>query len=106
MIRKDGKTWLARAVELLEGVCQTVVISGAGRVPDDLSARIRLADVPDARGPMAGVLAAMRWAPRATWLVAACDLSDMSADALPWLLAGRKPGLWATVPKVPGSDGV
>ena len=106
LLAKDGKTWLARTVTLLEQVCQTIVISGAGEIPDALAHHTRLADVSDARGPMAGVLAVMRWAPRASWLVAACDLSDLSAEALRWLLDSRKPGAWATVPKVPGAGGV
>ena len=106
LLTAAGRTWLARAAELLAGACESVVIAGAGDVPDELAGCVRLADAPDARGPMAGVLAAMRWAPRASWLVAACDLPHLSADALRWLLAQRRPGVWATVPKSPGSDGV
>ncbi len=106
LINKDGKTWLARTVGLLEEVCQTVIISGPGDVPQELSHLPRLPDVPDVRGPMAGVLAAMRWAPGASWLAVACDLKDMSADALRWLLADRKPGVWATVPRVARCGGV
>ena len=55
---------------------------------------------------MAGILAAMRWAPWASWLVAACDLPNLSAEALEWLLATRAAGVWATVPLLAGARGV
>jgi len=62
--------------------------------------------VPDAQGPMAGLLAAMRWNPRASWLVAACDLPELSEAALEWLLVSRSPGVWATLPRLPGAEGI
>jgi len=106
LLRKNGRTWLARTMKLLEQVSESVVIVGSGAVPEELSSFTRLADVPDAKGPMSGVLAAMRWAPRASWLVAACDLPDLSADALRWLLSTRGPGIWATLPRLGGSCGL
>jgi len=42
----------------------------------------------------------MRWAPRASWLVAACDMPDLTGEALAWLASTRTPGKWATMPKV------
>ena len=102
----DGEvTWLERTVELLRQVSAGVIISGAGDVPGPLEGYVRLPDAPDAQGPMAGLLAAMRWAPRASWLVAACDLPQLSRDALEWLLSTRAPGVWATVPRRAGSPG-
>lgn len=106
LIRQDGQTWLVRAAELLGQVAGEVVIAGAGLVPDALSGLVRLHDVPDAEGPMAGILAAMRWAPSASWLVVACDLPDLTAAALQWLLSTRGPGVWATLPKLEGSSKV
>ena len=47
-----------------------------------------------------------RWAPHASWLIAACDLPNLSVAALRWLLSTRRPGVWATVPRLPGSPGV
>jgi molybdopterin-guanine dinucleotide biosynthesis protein A len=55
---------------------------------------------------MAGLLAAMRWAPRASWLVSACDLPGLRLEALEWLLSTRAPGVWATLPRLPGRQGV
>ena len=106
LLRKNGRTWLGQTVKLLEQVSESTVIVGSGAVPEEVSSLTRLADVPDARGPMSGVLAAMRWAPQASWLVVACDLPDLSADALSWLLSTRAPGIWATVPRLEGSCGL
>ena len=106
LLRAGGRTWLERTVKLLRRACRTVVIAGAGGVPGSPAPCPRLADAPDARGPMSGILAAMRWAPHASWLVAACDLPGLSADALDWLLSTRRPGVWAALPRLAGSPGV
>jgi molybdopterin-guanine dinucleotide biosynthesis protein MobB len=106
LLHKGGKTWLEITVEQLEQVTQGVVIAGAGALPEALAGHARLADVPEASGPMAGLLAAMRWAPHASWLVAACDLPNLNVDALQWLLSTRASGIWATLPKLPESPGV
>jgi len=105
LIETDGKTWLARTIEYFEQATSTVVISGAGDVPDELSGYARLPDAPDARGPMSGLLSMMRWAPRASWLVAACDMPDLTGEAIAWLASTPAPGKWATMPKV-GTKGV
>ena len=102
LLRKSGKTWLQRTVESLLPLTERVVVLGKGAVPDGLKCLVRLDDVPDAEGPMAGLLSAMRWAPRASWLVAACDLPDLMPEAMTWLLNTRRPGAWATVPMVSG----
>jgi molybdopterin-guanine dinucleotide biosynthesis protein MobB len=94
-----GQTWLERTVELLRGCCREVVVAGAGERPAALGDVAALPDVPDAEGPMAGLLAAMRWAPRASWLFAACDHPRLSAEALHWLLSLRRPGIWAALPR-------
>ena len=44
----------------------------------------------------------MRWAQWANWLFVAGDLPAMSAEALRWLLATRRPGVWATIPTLDG----
>jgi len=98
LLQSTGLTWLERTVELLDERCQTVVISGAGNVPLALVDCPRLPDIPGVAGPMAGVLSAMRWAPRAAWLVVACDVPNINAEAIDWLLSARRPGVWATLP--------
>ena len=100
LLLRDGVTWLQRTMDMLHEAVREVVIAGGGDIPDALSDSIRLVDAPDARGPMAGLLAAMRWAPDASWLVAACDLPRLSQPALQWLLDTRAPGVWATMPSL------
>lgn len=104
LIRTGGMTWLERTVKMLRGTTEEVLIAGEGEMPDELKGEIRLHDVLDAEGPMAGVLAAMRRHPVASWLVAACDLPEASAEALDWLLSMRRPGTWIVMPKVPGES--
>ena len=106
LLRRNGHTWLEHTAELLHQVCEQVVIVGSGVVTDELAQHLRLADIPEAQGPMAGLLAAMRWAPQVSWLVAACDLPAISLEALHWLLATRSPGVWATLPSLAGVPGV
>ena len=69
-----------------------------------LHAVTHLPDVPGVRGPMAGILAAMRWNPGVSWLTAACDMPQISKPALEWLHAGCRPGVWAVMPHVPGLE--
>jgi len=106
LLRRGGRTWLERTVESLRQVTRGVVLAGGGQVPQALAHLVRLPDVPDASGPLAGILSAMRWAPRASWLVAACDLPNLSAEALRWLVSFRAPGTWAVLPKLPLSAGI
>ena len=106
LLVRGGKTWLETTVARLEKVAQEMVIVGAGDVPRALEKIVRLPDTPDLRGPLAGILAAMRWAPWATWLVAACDMPHVSPEAIAWLLSTRRPGVWATLPRGPGRRGV
>lgn len=77
-----------------------IAVLGGGEVPESLADQIRLPDAPDARGPLAGMLAAMRWQPRAAWLMIACDLPLVTSAAASWLLSQRAPGRWAVIPRV------
>ena len=104
--QSGGKTWLERTAAHLARVAERVVIVGAGAVPQALADAMRLPDAPGLAGPMSGILAALRWAPQASWLVAACDLPDLGGEALAWLLATRRPGVWATLPRLAPGGGV
>jgi molybdopterin-guanine dinucleotide biosynthesis protein A len=95
---RNGMTWLERTAQLLRPLASGLVISGSGEVPAGIEDAVRLADIPGASGPLAGVLAAMRWQPAVSWLVVACDMPDITEDALRWLLSRRAPGIWGTVP--------
>lgn len=98
LLVKDGKTWLQRTAARLTEVSQLVVVAGGGEL--GACHLPRLVDAPDCQGPLAGVLAVMRWQPWATVLVCACDLPDLTTAALTWLLAQRTPGTWAVIPKI------
>lgn len=106
LLVSNGLTWLERTVKLLGETCQTVAIAGAGDVPTALADCPRLPDVVGVAGPMAGVLSAMRWQPTASWLVVACDLPNVNAEAIDWLLSVRRPGVWATLPTLRGESDV
>lgn len=75
---------------------------GAGPVPPDLAALPRLDDAADAAGPLAALLAALRHRRSATWVTCPCDLPHVRADAVRWLLAQRRPGRAAVLPRVSG----
>ncbi len=103
---EGGATWLDRTVAVLRPQCEGVVLSGPGEIPPSLASCSRLPDVPGVPGPMAGLLAALRWAPWASWLLAACDMPYLSEAAVEWLLSTRKPGIWASLPQLPGDPGI
>ncbi len=100
LIVDNGKTWIKKTTEILKHVSKRVVIVGAGSVPDELTDIVHLPDIADIPGPMGGILSAMRWAPYVSWLVSACDMPDMTQEALEWLLSTRRPGVWATLPRL------
>jgi len=102
LIEKEGRTWLEHLMAKLGPVTDKLVLAGKGELPSGLGATVRLVDAPGVQGPLAGILAAMRWNPAVTWLVAACDLPDIQTEALEWLLAKRRPGAWALLPDLDG----
>ncbi len=106
LVRDDGQTWLDYTVAQLQQICCDVVIVGEGDLPASLRGRRCLPDPPDVDGPMAGILAALRWMPRADWLVSACDLPQLSVAALQWLLDQRAPAVWAVMPRLLDAPGL
>jgi molybdopterin-guanine dinucleotide biosynthesis protein A len=76
----------------------TIVSSSAGRVGNaslpKSPGHVRVIRDPEggSEGPLAGILAAMRSAPGADWLVLACDLPRLDADTLRHLISSRLPG--------------
>lgn len=98
LLYKDGRTWLERTASCLSEVSPQVVVVGAGETGGCLLPRIP--DIQECQGPLAGILAVMRWQPRATVIACACDLPDISVEALSWLLAQRAPGVRAVIPKI------
>lgn len=97
---ENGLTWVENTVKLLTPFTRDIVLSGAGDVPATLHSLQRIPDVPDVQGPLTGILAAMRWQPDACWLLLACDMPNITSEALEWLLASRRPDSWGTVPRL------
>jgi molybdopterin-guanine dinucleotide biosynthesis protein A len=98
--RPDGVLWLEHAATLLRPRVSSLTICGAGAIPQSLAALSRLADAAGARGPLAGILAALRHKPDAAWLVLACDMPSVSPEALDWLLQARRDGDVAILPRL------
>jgi len=97
---ENGLTWIENTVNLLQAFTEHIVLSGAGVVPDTLESLTRIPDIPDVKGPLTGILAAMRRHPDSCWLLLACDMPNIRPEALKWLLAGRSPESWGTVPRL------
>ena len=96
----SGESLLARVAGVLKSRTEAVIILGPGLIPDDASNLDRLGDAPGTgQGPLAGIMTAHRWAPRASWVVAACDMPGISAEAVDWLVEQRRPGRWAIIPR-------
>ncbi len=100
LLRFERTTFVERIVATLRGRVAQVALLGDGPIPPALAHVVRLPDVPDLAGPLAGMLAAMRWERRACWIFVACDLPMLHAEALDWLLAQRGPGRCVVMPKV------
>ena len=99
LLLHGGVPLAARAVEAMRPHVEQVVLAGSGPVPGVLEKLPLLPDPPGVEGPIAGVLAAMRWAPEAAWVVAACDMPRISSEAVRWLFDQRRPGTWAVLPR-------
>ena len=101
-----GTTWVERIAAVVQPFVERLLLLGNAVVPQTLGRLAVLPDVPAISGPLAGMLAAMRWQPEASWLFVACDLPLVSAGAIEWLLASRRPGVWATIPQLKDGQGL
>jgi molybdopterin-guanine dinucleotide biosynthesis protein A len=102
LVEVGGVSMLDRVARPLERHVDRVVLLGSGPVPAVWDGATRLPDPPGVSGPAAGLLAAMRWAPRSAWLLAACDLPRLEEAAVSWLLDQRQPGRWCVLPSLDG----
>ncbi len=101
---RQGKTWLENTIATLQPLLDGIVVSGGGVKPEAVATTLRIPDIPGVVGPLTGILAAGRWQPLVSWLLVACDMPHVSAEAVSWLLAGRRPGCWGRVPKFAGNE--
>jgi molybdopterin-guanine dinucleotide biosynthesis protein MobB len=98
LLPHQGKTFLEAVVAAVVRAVPEVVLLGDGSVPESCMGLPRLADARGVAGPLAGMIAALRWAPGHAWLFAACDLPMLTTEAVAWLVSQRTPGRWAALP--------
>ena len=83
---EGGVSWIENLVSVFTPFVSEVIISGNGELPDSLSGLRRAEDVEGAEGPLAGIAGVMKIRPDADWLIAACDMINISPQAITWLI--------------------
>jgi molybdopterin-guanine dinucleotide biosynthesis protein A len=89
LLQREGQSQLSFVASLLEPVVKQVFVSARADQRDDPE-RGRFATIVDRyedMGPVAGILSAMDEHPDADWLVVACDLPNIDAETLEYLVA-------------------
>jgi molybdopterin-guanine dinucleotide biosynthesis protein A len=102
LVEIGGGTMVEHVVRALSEEVDEVVLLGDSPVPAALANLSSVADAGGCRGPMAGILGAMRARPDACWVVAPCDLPLLRRAAVGWLLGTRRTGAWAVLPSLEG----
>ena len=93
LLIRDRHSQLAHIVALLEGITERVYVSSRQEQQDDPE-RSRFENIVDRYadiGPVAGILSAMDAQPNIDWLVVACDLPNIDATTLSFLLEQSDP---------------
>jgi len=87
-LKSGGETQLGRAVKLLDGhVSRVFVSTSASQANDPLRRDFdQIVDRYENMGPVAGILSAMDRDPQVSWLVLACDLPNIDAGTISYLL--------------------
>ena len=91
LLLRAGQSQLSYVASLLEGAAERVFVS-ARRDQQDDPERGQFATIVDRYegiGPIAGILSAMDEHPGADWLVVACDLPNIDAETLDYLVEHR-----------------
>lgn len=91
LLKHDGRSQLAHAVDLLGTVTDQVYVSArADQAGEPERARYaQIVDRYENMGPVAGILSAMDAHPHVVWLVVACDLPNIDAATLEFLVDRR-----------------
>jgi molybdopterin-guanine dinucleotide biosynthesis protein A len=91
LLDHDGQSQLAFAVHLLDEHVERVFVSTRAEQRDETERRqfAQIIDHYEEIGPVAGILSAMDEHPQADWLVVACDLPNIDASTLRYLLEHR-----------------
>ena len=91
LLQRGGESQLSYLASLLEHCADRVFVSARPDQQDDPE-RSRFATIADRYegiGPVAGILSAMDRYPDVDWLVVACDLPNIDAQTLEYLVAER-----------------
>lgn len=107
----EDRTLLEVSIAILKPLVHK--ISLVGRMPEELAINSgiadpdsleRLDDVPDVRGPLAGLVAVLESDSNSDWIILACDMPGMTRDAINWLLDNRNVASHATVGLLSGAN--
>ncbi|THB70510.1 MAG: molybdenum cofactor guanylyltransferase [Desulfobulbaceae bacterium] len=94
-----GRTWLERSYRILADCVDHVVVSGSGVLPKSLEGLQIIADLPHIPGPLGGIAALLNSNRAVSWLVVACDMPYITEEAIKWVLAQRRTGSKAVIPR-------
>jgi hypothetical protein len=86
---EDVGNVLSALAPLVDGT----LLAGPGAIPASLLSLPRLTDVPGKPGPLGGMVAALRWQPRARFVFVACDMPDITTEMLSAMLAQMHSGV-------------
>ncbi len=110
-IRWHGKEQRFYLADLLQNYCENVYISCRPEQVNEITANDEntssyawLCDRYMDIGPMGGILTALEFQPERAWLVVACDLPMLGAEAVNYLIQKRDPRKIATAFKSPGDN--
>ena len=103
----DHESLLSRTVSVLQAVIDTVFVSiRADQIDDQLRSQFQLIlDEDESLGPASGIIAAHKSRPDSAWLVVACDMPLLNADAVRYLIQARTGRRAATAYRSP-DDGL
>jgi len=100
LLEIGGETLLERSFRILSSVAEKTLLLGSADMSASPGTADRLPDVNGSQGPMAGMLGAFRWDPESSWIISSVDMPFMNEEAWRWLLAQRRPGVWAVMPRI------
>lgn len=86
LVGRDGRTLAERALSALRLRFERVFVLGGSAARFGVSGVGVIDDAPGVRGPMAGVIAALRSDSEADWLIAACDMPAFDERGIEWLM--------------------
>ena len=93
LLEYGGRSQIARMMTLLGDYVDRAFVSTSTEQHDEPERRRfdRIVDRYEDMGPLAGILSAMDAHPEADWLVVACDLPNVDAATLRYLVDNRSP---------------